>query len=390
MFLLCSFRRLIEFFDYCYLSYNGNAFWGRQMGLLDQTLLDGLTIQRMIFHVVGPTDEDFQLMDEIDASGFESFFLDRIRETNVGNRFDFIGPDVGVCPSLRSIANDSSKFVERTKQLAESFQAGHKGAPLSSRGAFIIAQLAGLPVSAFALIKFDDQTVLRYQQTQKADGGVRAKVTEVDNTFIEDRKAMQKSALIVLSQNNDGGELAVYDRVNRLNVSEYFKTFLGVKRMYTSTDATGRLVDALVTSVQKFKTSMPEPIKRNWRKNLHDAVQARDTIEPGEDLNVFGSQVFGAFWQDESFRREVDRSLHQKRISGEMIEIDKERIKPPPMRRLRTRENVLIIYPKQLDDAGAPPVKVQEHPDGSATITIRTQGIDDDDFADENPRRRPS
>lgn len=356
------------------------------MGLLDQELLDGITIQRMIFHVVGPTDEDFQLMDEIDASGFESFFLARIRETNVGNRFNFIGPDAGVCPSLRSIATDADKFVERTKQLTESFQSGHKGAPLSSRGAFIIAQLAGLDVAAFALIKLDDQTVLRYQQTEKADGSIRAKVTEVDNTFIEDRKAMQKSALILL--NVDGGELAVFDRVNKLNVSEYFKTFLGVKRLYTSTDATGRLVDALAASVDKFKTSMPEPIKRNWRKNLHEAVQARDAIEPGEDLNVFGSQVFGAFWQDGNFRKQVDRSLHQKRISGEVIEIDKERVKPPPMRRLRTRENVLIIYPKQLDEAGQPLVKVNKHLDGSATITIKTQGIDDDDLADENPRRR--
>jgi hypothetical protein len=85
------------------------------MGLLDQVLLDGISIQRMIFHVVGPTDEDFQLMDEIDASGFESFFLARIRETNVGNRFNFIGPDSGVCPSLQSIYfNKPSGSVERT------------------------------------------------------------------------------------------------------------------------------------------------------------------------------------------------------------------------------------------------------------------------------------
>lgn len=359
------------------------------MGLLDQELLDGITIQRMIFHVVGPADDDFQLMDEIDASGFEGFFLARIRETNVGNRFNFIGPDSGVCPSLRSIAEDAEKFVERTKQLTESFQAGHKGAPMSSRGAFIVAQLAGLPVPAFALIKFDDQTVLRYQQTKKADGGIRAKVTEVDNTFIEDRKAMQKSALIVLNESQDGGDLAVYDRVNKRNVSEYFKTFLGVKRLYTSTDATGRLVEALVASVERFKSSMPEPLRRSWRRNLHEAVQARETIEPGEDLNVFGSQVFGAFWQDGEFRKQIDRSLHQKRISGEVIEIDKERVKPPPMRRLKTRENVVIIYPKQLDDAGDALVSVDRRPDGSATITIRTQGIDDDDLADETARRRP-
>lgn len=73
------------------------------MGLLDDSVLSGISIQRMIFHIVGPADEDFQLMDEIDAAGFESFFLARIRETNIGNRFNFIGEDAGVRPSVRSV-----------------------------------------------------------------------------------------------------------------------------------------------------------------------------------------------------------------------------------------------------------------------------------------------
>jgi hypothetical protein len=71
-----------------------------------------------------------------------------------------------------------------------------------------------------------------------------------------------------------------------------------------------------------------------------------------------------------------------------VIEIDKERVKPPPMRRLKTRENVLIIYPKQLDEAGDALVSVDRQPDGRATITIRTLGIEDDDFADEIISRR--
>lgn len=352
------------------------------MGLLDEGELDGISIQRMIFHVVGPEDDDFQLMDEVDASGFENFFLARIRETNVGNRFTFIGEDAGVRPSLRSISENATKFVQRSKELTELFQNGHKGAPQSSRGAFIIAQLAGLSVPAFALIKFDDQKVLRYQQMTRQDGSVRAKVTEVDNTFIEDRKAMQKSALILLS--DSGGELAVYDRVNKRNVTEYFKTFLGVKRLWNPTDATDRLVQAFSTSATNHKQAMPEDVKRTWRKNLHEATRTRETVEPGDDLNVFGAQVFGPFWEDENFRKEVDRALHRNRISGEVIEIDKARIRAPQVRRLRTRENIWIIYPQQLDDAGAAVVKVEKGTDGGATITIKTQGIVDDELSDES------
>lgn len=351
------------------------------MGLLDDSVLSGISIQRMIFHIVGPADEDFQLMDEIDAAGFESFFLARIRETNIGNRFNFIGEDAGVRPSLRSVAEDNSKFVQRSKELTEIFQSGHKGAPQSSKGAFIVAQLGGLPEPAFALIKFDDQKVLRYQQSTN-NGRVRAKVTEVNNTFVEDRKAMQKSALIVLNPN--GGDLAVYDRANKRNITEYFKTFLGVKRLWTPSDATERLIRSLAASAAVYKQSMPEDVKRNWRRNLHEATRSRDAVEPGEDLNVFGAQVFGPFWQNDEFRKDVERELHRNRISGEVIEIDKTRIKSPQVRRLRTQENIWVIYPKQLDDAGRAVVNVDRGPDGSATITIKTQGIIDDELSDES------
>lgn len=65
------------------------------MGLLDDNALAAMHLERMIFHVVGPEEEDIVLMDEIDVTGLESFFLQRVRETNVGNRFEFIGPNQG-------------------------------------------------------------------------------------------------------------------------------------------------------------------------------------------------------------------------------------------------------------------------------------------------------
>jgi hypothetical protein len=138
------------------------------MGLLDDGDLDEIFIQRMIFHVVGPADDDFQLMDEVDASGFESFFLARIRETNVGNRFNFIGEEAGVCPSLRSVSDDGGKFVQRSKELTELFQNGHKGAPQSSRGAFIV-------VSGHAFWQF-----LQSARTDAASIGSTISVTDSD------------------------------------------------------------------------------------------------------------------------------------------------------------------------------------------------------------------
>lgn len=354
------------------------------MGLLDQGVLEAISIKRMIFHVVGPAEDDLQLMDEMDASGFEDFFLERVRETNVGNRFQFIGKQSGVRPALKSMSDVPNGFLQLTKELAETFQSGHIGTPSTSRGTFIVAELSGLDNPAFALIKFDDQKVLRYQQTLSAAGKMKAKVSEIDKTFSEDRKAMQKSALILLTE--EGGDLAVYDRTNKRNITEYFKVFLGVKRLWQPADATDRLKQAF-ESAFSAQSAAPEDIRRTWRKRLFDATRSRETIEPGEDFDLFGTEVFGSFWQNADFRKEVDRALHAKRISGEVIEIAKDRIKLPPMRRLKTKENVLILYPSQLDDA-ASVVTVERQPDGNATITIRTQGIIDDELTDEVTSRR--
>ncbi len=356
------------------------------MGLLDQQILDGIKIGRLIFHVVGPNEDDLVLMDEIVVTGFERFFLDRIRETNIGNRFQFIGAQSGVRPALQGMNENPEKFLGLTKNIAETFQAGHR-AVAAAKGAFIIAEIIGAGRPAFALIKFDDLKVLRFRQESTTSGGVRAIVSEVDNTFVEDRKAMQKSALVLLS--DDGGDLAVFDRSNKQNISEYFKAFLGVRRLWQPEDATKRLKDAFETAFQLSNERAPEDIRRSWRHRLHSATRKRNVVEPGEDFNVFGAQIFGPFWEDDEFRTSVDRQLHLKRISGEAIEIAKEVIRRPNMRRLRTQENVQIVYPKQLDEADEV-VTVKKQPDGTAIITIRTQGITNDELLDEGSDRRAS
>jgi hypothetical protein len=356
---------------------------GGNMGLLDNDIVDRLRIRRMIFHVVGPAEDDLVLMDEVDVSGFEAFFLARIRETNIGNRFEFIGPDQGVRRSLGSMNADPDRFVQSSKEVAESFHINHRAT--SSRGAFIIAELTGAGAPAFALIKFDDQTVLSFRQEQTADGGMRAVVSSVDNTFIEDRKAMQKSALVCLT--DDGGSLAVFDRANQRNITDYFKAFLGVRRLWTPKEATTRLKRALDAAFQANRDEAPNEVRQSWRHRLHGEVQQRETVGPEGDLEAFGAAVFGPFWHNENFRNDVARELHKSRISGEVIEIDRAVIPAPTRRRIKTHEDVVISYPRQLDDAENI-VQVQPRAGGGSVITITTQGIVDNELVDESAARR--
>lgn len=104
------------------------------MGMLDKADLERLKIHQIIFHVVGPEDDDLILMDEVDLGHVLEFFLARVRETNVGNRFKLIGPQQGVWPSLTAMEATPGDFVKISKQLAQSFNNAHK-AVASKRGA---------------------------------------------------------------------------------------------------------------------------------------------------------------------------------------------------------------------------------------------------------------
>lgn len=349
------------------------------MGMLEDDDLDRLRIDRMIFHVIGPDDTDLTLMDEVQIGGFEQFFLERIRETNIGNRFEFIGQNVGVRPSLIAIHDNTDKFVAISKEMASSFHSQHSNVS-AKKGAFIVAKLSGLMQPAFALIKFDDLRVLRFLH-ETIKGAVTATVSEVENTFQEDKKAMQKSALIVL--NDEGGDLAVYDRTNRRDVTGYFRAFLGAKRLYDGTQATERLSQAIGEAYKRHMHEMPQDVKSNWRTKLYDTTRNLNTLDT-EDMSNFMVGVFGDFANNDGFKKTIASELQKYKISGEAIEIAPAVISKPSVRQVKTREGIQVRIPEGNDGL----VTVEEYENGRATITIQTGRITSNELVDEATLRR--
>jgi hypothetical protein len=350
------------------------------MGILEKSDLERLQIKRIIFHVVGPEDDDLILMDEVDLGHVLEFFLERIRETNVGNRFKLIGPQQGVWPSLAAMEATPEHFIKISKQLAESFNNAHK-AVASKRGAFIVAQLSGLSRPMFGLIKFDDLRVLRFAQQTTPNGRVKATVSEINNTFQEDKKAMQKSALVVLD--GEEGTAAVFDRANRADATAYFRTFLGVHRLYQPEEATKRFAKAIREAFEVHRGRATPELRENWRKRLADELAARETIEPEEDFDRFGSAVFGAFFDDVQFREAVERSLQKHKVSGETINVAPAAIPIPTIRRIRTAERIEIRIPTDIDAQNV--LEVIDRPGGHKEIRIKTSGISENELDTNGP-----
>ena len=191
------------------------------MAFLDEGELGSLQIQQSVFHIVGPGSEHFQLLSAFDAAPYAAFFLGRIKSVNGGNRYQF-RDDAPVRAQLARIAADPETFQEESEKLATAFDAAHGGS--AAVGAFLVFTLTCSGGQLFALLKFEDEKVLSYDFKESSTGHPIPTFGEIERTFVENRNALQKAALIRLKEGAD--EVYVADRQNPQRPAAYFEQFL--------------------------------------------------------------------------------------------------------------------------------------------------------------------
>ena len=182
--------------------------------------LDRLVIERSVFHIVGPRREHFQLLEAFDATPHASFFLGRIRSINTGNRYSFLS-DAAVRTQLARIDADLAALQEESEKLADAFDQGHRGS--SAIGAFMLLALNCRTGRVFALLKFEDEKVLSYAFSAGSSGRPKPTLGEIKRTFVQNRNALQKAALIRLHPVAD--DISVIDHQNPQRPAAYFEQF---------------------------------------------------------------------------------------------------------------------------------------------------------------------
>src|ERR1700730_2745871 len=191
------------------------------MSFLNDVEVASLAIQQSVFHIVGPGDEHFQLLEAFDAGPYAGFFLDRVRSVHSGNRYEFL-PDSAVRAQLARIAKDGTRFQEESEKLATAFNAAHGGS--TAVGAFLIFELACQSGRLFALLKFEDEKVLSYDFVKGKSGKPHPTFGAIERTFVQNRSALQKAAFIRLGKSAD--EICLVDRQNPVRPAAYFEQFL--------------------------------------------------------------------------------------------------------------------------------------------------------------------
>lgn len=347
------------------------------MSFLSENELNGLTIERMAFHVVGPGEDQLILLDEVHPGRFGDFFVDRIRSANTGNMFDFVDASATLT-MLREVDGDDGVFLRRSQDLARYFHLGHRGN--MSVGVFMVFVLkCGLGNRLFSLVKFDHQSVIHYQlQSVAQNAGVV--LDEVTNTFVKARDAMQKSALVRL--NGTGGEICVVDRGARDGITGYFQSFLGAQRRFAPSELTKRLYDIVVKVAEEHRDDLPPHVVRNIRKSAYDALQIQAGFDP-EVPDAFLAAVYGPLDQTSPVRDTFLKRLRSAKISGESFEFDRRAVTRPSKWRKRTVEGVEIIYDKDREDDL---ISTREM-DGQSYVLVRYSRIAEDGYFAEGRKK---
>lgn len=328
------------------------------MDFLSDLEQSALRIEKFIFHVVHHRENEPILLDEVPLGEFEAFFLDRIKETLKGNRFQFL-PETITLKALTRTNDNPGEFVACSKELAKDFHSRQD--KRIKPGVLIVMMLRAGEKKLFSLIKYDHEQVLTYH----LEGGSRAILSEITNSFTKSKDSLHKSALVRL--NHDGGDVVVIDRTVRHDITEFFRGFLNVRRQYTTKEMTEIAHQAAIDTMKAYQSVLPHDVTSKIRSLSYQAIQNNEIYEE----KSFFDKVFGPHGT-EKMRETFGTIIRKKSLDGESFKFDKDAVKPPKDRKFKTKEGVKIQYGEDAEDT----VKVTTDENSEKTIiTITTQQI---------------
>lgn len=341
------------------------------MSFLDDSQLNTLRIERMVFHLVGGSGDPVFLR-EVGTSTVGNFFLDRIRSGNNGLMYDF-AEGSRTARALSRILISDDRFNRESRTLARQFHMRHRGS--MSHGLFMLFRLSCGGQPLFAVVKYDQQEVVRFAIREDTLGRKRVSLRALENALVKNPEALQKTAIIRL--NGVGGELCVRDRSAGGSITRYFQRFLGAIRRHTNADLTKALQSVTREVAHECAADLSPEIKRNMVQRIDNALRSGRIFNP-EDPEEFIASVFGPLPDHSGVWGAFDRSLRRHRIESETFPVDATGIRRPSKRRLTTVEGISVVFDAEYEDR----VRVSEGRGGAQTITIHTGGLTENDLAE--------
>lgn len=341
------------------------------MGFLTGDERGQLRIQSMILHVVGEEEFDPQPARAVEHA---SFFIGRILDTDVAPVYQFKGVSDSR-DTLQQMATDAITFETGAQDLSREFSRQH--GTTARDGAFFTFDLRtdDASVRIYSLIKYDYREAI--EQSEGEDGQQRLR--RIIHAFIDDKKAIQKAALIRVVNGQAEAMVAARDRTKPApEVADYFATFLDVERTRSDDELNRLLVEALRKVFLDCKEALPNNDAANALQQAKAVLRDRQQID--EEAIVDAVIAAAGHPADEEtkslLRRRTTQKLRAQRLTGLEFPPDRQVLRKPPLRKIRTTEGVTVTYP---DEINAVTVRRARNPAGEGeVITITTDRVVED------------
>lgn len=349
------------------------------MGFFTEEEKEQLRIESMILHVVSEDDFDPAPAQVVQHA---SFFLSRILDTDVAPVYQF--KDVSRSRDcLQNMALGVTTFEAGAQSLSMEFSREHD--TTTREGAFFIFELRtdDDAVRIYSMIKYDYREVI--EQSEDDDGETRLR--RIINAFIDDKKAIQKAALIRIVNGVAEELVATRDRTRTApEIADYFAKFLDVKRNSTDDELNRRMVDALRNTFSECKELLPGQDVAAALRQAKAVLRDRQHID--EEAIIDAVIAAAGHPQNEEtqslLRKRTTQKLRAKRLTGLEFRPDRGILRQPAMRRIRTTEGVTVLYP---DEVNAVRVhRVLNAAGHGETITITTDQIVEDTVVPDRTR----
>jgi hypothetical protein len=336
-----------------------------------------LRIENMILHVVG--DEEFA-PEPARAVEHADFFIERIRNTDVASVFEF-NPNSQTKSQLERIARGIDGFEVGGQALAREFARFHSGN--SRDGAFFIFELRtdDPNVRIYSLIKYDYQQVIEQQQANGAN-----LLRLIVQAFVADRRAIQKSALVRVVNGTAEAAIAAKDRMKQApEIGDYFANYLHVIRSRDDQQLNRKMIEAVSHALKEIKELLPN---RDVPAAFREAKIALNNRQRMNEEAIEEALLAAAGNpEDERVRAKIQacvrRKLKTAKLEGLEFAPDRQQLRNPAIRRVRTTEGVLLFYPDRVGRTNVERVPTGE---GGEVITITTRHVEEDGIVHREPR----
>lgn len=294
-----------------------------------------IRINNFIFHIVHHGEEEPTLNDSTPMGRFNEFFKERILEIYNGNNFYFI-ENSSFKTLLEEIERTPFNFHPKSKELAQIFHRDNDGDKRIKAGVMIFMSVMIEDRSKYIIMKYDNENVLTYKKR-----GTDVILEEISNTFSRNKKALQKSAIIDFGYEEP--VITVVDKSSRKSITDFFKKFLGVKRLYTERQLTTKLQTAFLSTVKIIRDQLPSDVTFKSSDKFYEVIRNNNTFDP----DTFLQNALGTWYQQE-FKQVFENQLKKNEILGESFDYFRE-LPSRGRKKYSTEEGVTIEFPDDAD-----------------------------------------